>query len=74
MVRYSFPVGLSHSLLHAGLSRRSHTYSLCFFLAIVDIRNGRKCGPPATHSTSFGSQSINESARLFTMTQRLPNL
>ena len=25
MVRYSFPVGLSHSLLHAGLSRRTHT-------------------------------------------------
>jgi hypothetical protein len=24
MVRYSFPVGLSHSLLHAGLSRRTH--------------------------------------------------
>jgi hypothetical protein len=25
MVRYSFPVGLFQSLLHAGLSRRSHT-------------------------------------------------
>jgi len=25
MVRYSFPVGLFHSLLHAGLSRRTRT-------------------------------------------------
>jgi hypothetical protein len=25
MVRYSFPVGLLHSLLHAGLSRRTRT-------------------------------------------------
>jgi hypothetical protein len=36
MVRYSFPVGLLHSLLHAGLSRRtdslsSHTPEFAFW-------------------------------------------
>ena len=31
MVRYSFPVGLSHSLLHAGLSRRTTSLNLHFF-------------------------------------------
>jgi hypothetical protein len=33
MVRYSFPVGLFHSLQHAGLSRRTHYF---FFEVALD--------------------------------------
>ena len=37
MVRYSFPVGLFHSLLHAGLSRRTDT--------ILGLKLERRKGP-----------------------------
>jgi hypothetical protein len=45
MVRYSFPVGLFHSLLHAGLSRRTPrclrgSASNCLFPSLVPARPG----------------------------------
>src|SRR5687767_15886610 len=35
MVRYSFPVGLFHSLFHAGLSRRTRCSSAAYYLVPV---------------------------------------
>ena len=37
MVRYSFPVRLFHSLLHAGLSRRSGCPRLCYCVTVLPI-------------------------------------
>jgi hypothetical protein len=48
MVRYSFPVRLFHSLLHAGLSRRSGCPGFLlrsFLLNVPYERNGEKHGP-----------------------------
>ena len=38
MVRYSFPAGLFHSLLHAGLARRSHTSPQAYAEGTTDSR------------------------------------
>ena len=37
MVCYSFPVGLFHSLLHAGLSRRTASHSCPHWLAVSEF-------------------------------------
>jgi hypothetical protein len=55
VVRYSFLVGLFHSLLHAGLSRRSD--SACWRQLRFSLRIARQCegAPPIKHKRHPGN-------------------
>ena len=60
MVRYSFPVRLFHSLLHAGLSRRSGCPRLALVISVLGIFVLMRFGIVAFLVSSFTTQVFTE--------------
>ena len=51
MVRYSFPVGLFHSLFHAGLSRRTSCSFVALFFFLFTGSTSENCSFLSASST-----------------------